>query len=71
LTRKTGGRGKRTVLAFDAKVKCRDATAKNWHAVPMSERMWATAIDGDVALMTTGDGKFERETARRPASAGR
>lgn len=32
-----------------------------WTAVPTPESLWLTARDGDVVLVTTGDGRFTRE----------
>lgn len=55
-----GGATPSTVEAFDATVKCKDAGDANWKATPTSERMWFTSRDGDVVLVTTGDGKFKR-----------
>jgi competence protein ComEC len=51
-----------TLLAFDAAVSCKQATSDNWKAIPVSDRLFSTARDGDVTLVTTGDGVFVRET---------
>jgi beta-lactamase superfamily II metal-dependent hydrolase len=60
LTRVLGGPGARAIDAFDGE-RCDRATARDWVAVPASDRLWATARDGDVVLTTTGDGTFRRE----------
>jgi len=65
LTEAMGGPGSRTVKAFEgtcAKVEAKaEAKAANWIDVPATDRLWATARDGDVMLRTAGDGVFERE----------
>jgi competence protein ComEC len=33
----------------------------SWTDVPRPDGLWSTAVDGDVVLVTTGDGKFRRE----------
>jgi competence protein ComEC len=60
LTRVLGGAGARTIDAFDGD-RCDRATAADWIAVPASDRLWATERDGDVVLVTSGDGTFRRE----------
>jgi len=60
LTRLFGGKTSRTILAFDG-LRCDRAKASDWIAVPASERLWATARDGDVVLTTGGDGTFAAE----------
>lgn len=60
LSKRIGGRATKTIEAFDAAVRCKEATDRNWHEVPVSDRMWFTARDGDVELVTTGDGTFTR-----------
>ena len=35
-------------------------TGVDFVAVPTSDRLWATERDGDVVLVTTGDGVFRR-----------
>lgn len=61
LTNILGGPGSTTITAFDAStVKCKDGGPANWIDVPASDHLWATARDGDVALVTTGDGVFQR-----------
>jgi competence protein ComEC len=47
------------LTAFDG-TRCDRATAQDWVGVPGSERLWATERDGDVVLVTTGDGGFAR-----------
>jgi competence protein ComEC len=51
--------GRATLTAF-AGTRCDRATAADWTAVPASPRLWATERDGDVVLVTTGDGVFRR-----------
>ena len=48
-----------TLTAFDG-TRCDRATDAEWVAVPVSDRLWATERDGDVVLVTTGDGVFTR-----------
>jgi competence protein ComEC len=60
LTAALGGAGSSTLRAFDG-ASCRAATDADWRDVPASDRLWATARDGDVALTTRGDGEFVRE----------
>jgi len=50
---------KATLAAFDG-TRCDRATPADWVAVPTSDRLWATERDGDVVLVTTGDGVFAR-----------
>ncbi len=61
LTQALGGPGSKSILAFDAKVSCKQGTDANWIDVPASDRLWATERDGDVVLSTTGDGTFSKE----------
>jgi competence protein ComEC len=56
LTQALGGPGKDSVEAFDAKVSCKGADDSHWQTTATSDRMWATERDGDVILVTTGDG---------------
>lgn len=59
LTNLTGGPGKHAITSFDASsVKCKNGTDDNWLDRPASDHLWATARDGDVVLVTTGDGQF-------------
>lgn len=61
LTDATGGPGSRKVEVYDASVrKCRNQTAGDWKRIAISDRLWITAFDGEVTLVTTGDGLFER-----------
>jgi competence protein ComEC len=60
LTATLGGAGSKTLRAFDARASCRTRADDHWVEVPASDRLWATARDGDVALTTRGDGRFER-----------
>jgi competence protein ComEC len=66
LTTAMGGAGAKTVKAFDSEdgvVKCKNSTPANWDEVPANDNIWSTARDGDVVLVTRGDGKFERAGA--------
>lgn len=60
LTRALGGPGASTVEAFDGSAKCQKAGRERWKATPVSDRLWFTARDGEVVLVTTGDGVFAR-----------
>ncbi len=65
LTTSMGGAGSRTVKSFDSKdgvVKCANNTPADWAEVPANDNVWSTARDGDVVLVTKGDGTFERVT---------
>jgi competence protein ComEC len=58
-----GGEQTSETGAFDAAVKCKDPTHSNhWRHVPTSDHLWLTERDGDVELLTTGDGTFQRKT---------
>jgi competence protein ComEC len=59
ISRVLGGAAARPLRSFDGEL-CDRATPEDWVAVPASERLWATARDGDVVLATTGDGTFRR-----------
>ncbi len=61
LTAKLGGAGTGSILSFDGSVSCRSASDSHWAQVTASDRLWATPRDGDVTLMTKGDGVFVRE----------
>lgn len=52
-----------SIRSFDGAVACTKAKDKNWKDVPASSHLWATARDGDVVLVTRGDGVFERREA--------
>jgi hypothetical protein len=60
LTNALGGAGRSTILAFGGKVRCEDAKDDDWREVPASDRLFSTARDGDVVLVSRGDGRFER-----------
>jgi competence protein ComEC len=60
LTRLLGGPTGATLEAFDGE-RCDRAVDADWIAVPTSAAIWATERDGDVVLVTTGDGVFHRE----------
>jgi len=62
LTVQLGGSGAGTVRAFPPAISCKTAPAGlAWLDEPASDRLWATSRDGDVVLITTGDGAFQRE----------
>lgn len=63
LTKSMGGPGAKTIKSFDGKVKCGASTPANWVEAPANDNLWSTARDGDVVLVTNGDGIFERVTA--------
>jgi hypothetical protein len=51
-----------TIRAFPPATSCETAPASlPWLEEPASDRLWATPRDGDVVLVTTGDGAFQRE----------
>jgi competence protein ComEC len=61
LTAATGRFGKSSLRAFNAAGSCKHATEPNWNSIPVSDRVFSTARDGDVTLTTMGDGLFVRE----------
>ena len=69
LTAATGGPGAEVVRAFDGATSCRAATAESWRDVPTSDRTWFTARDGEVTLVTAGEGVFRREVTSDGARA--
>jgi len=46
------------VLRAFAGTRCDDSSGSHWADVATSEHLWATPRDGDVVLVTTGDGVF-------------
>lgn len=60
LTRALGGAGTSNVEAFDGALPCGHDSDDGWRVVPTSDRLWLTERDGDVSLVTTGDGVFTR-----------
>ena len=60
LSRAIGGERTKTLRAY-AEHKCASPNAAGWSDVPASDRIWSTARDGDVTLVTSGDGSFARE----------
>ena len=66
VTRTLGGPGRRTIAAFEGEIACRDAGPGSWREVPASDQLWATSRDGDIALVTEGDGKFARVKPSAP-----
>jgi beta-lactamase superfamily II metal-dependent hydrolase len=60
VTKLLGGSGSRTLTSFDGLVSCRKSKPANWTQVPASDRLWSTSRDGDVVLLTHGDGVFTR-----------
>lgn len=72
LTAATGGPGRRAAAVFDGETSCRQTRSDDWADVPTSDRLWITARDGDVVLVTSGDGRFERAVGgNRQAASGR
>jgi competence protein ComEC len=63
LSRALGGAPATAIGAFDG-VRCDRATPEDWVWLPASERLWATERDGDVVLVTRGDGVFRRVAAQ-------
>jgi beta-lactamase superfamily II metal-dependent hydrolase len=65
VNRALGGGAEKTLLGFDGKGSCRKSRAgggqAGWVPVPVTDRLWATERDGDVVLVTRGDGVFVRE----------
>lgn len=68
LARVLGGPTTSTLRAFDGSVSCKassaavgDEATAHWHEVPVPAHLLATARDGDVTLVTVGDGVFTRE----------
>jgi competence protein ComEC len=59
VTAALGAPGQRSLEAFDG-VSCKQGEG-TWTAVRVSDRLFSTARDGDVVLMTTGNGEFKRE----------
>jgi competence protein ComEC len=60
LNRTLGGAPSGRAWAFDGSVPCGREGDAGWDEVATSERLWITARDGEVALVTSGDGIFER-----------
>ena len=60
LSRALGGARSKTVKAY-ADAKCASPNQAGWIDAPASDRLWSTARDGDVVLVTTGNGVFVRE----------
>ena len=54
-----GGPGQKTIESYDGH-SCKEGDG-TWSAVRVSDRLFSTARDGDVVLMTTGNGEFVRE----------
>ncbi len=59
LSAELGGTGA-PLRAYDAN-KCDDADDASWKMVPASDRLWDTSRDGDVVLVSSGDGAFTRQ----------
>ena len=52
----------RTLQVFDDEVECKsEASSTHWTEAVASDRLWATERDGDVVLVTRGDGSWSRE----------
>lgn len=54
------GASKRAMEVFKGS-SCKGASASDWATIEVSDRILSTARDGDVVLVTTGDGAFARE----------
>ncbi len=65
LAKTLGGATDGVVRAFDAALAgasgCKSAGPTAWRDVPVPSALWSTARDGDVTLVTRGDGTFIRE----------
>ena len=59
VTAALGAPGQRSLETFDGH-SCKEGDGK-WSPVRVSDRLFSTARDGDVVLMTTGNGEFKRE----------
>jgi competence protein ComEC len=59
LTKVLGGGEGRPLTAFDGD-RCNRAQPSDWVEVATTDRLWATARDGDVTLVSHGDGVFTR-----------
>jgi competence protein ComEC len=55
-----GGPKTQSILSFEG-ASCRRGKESDWEQVPASDRIWSTSRDGDVSLMTVGDGVFVQE----------
>ena len=60
LSRATGGERTRPMEVFEG-TSCRKAGATDWTTIAVDDHVLLTARDGDVRLVTTGDGTFTRE----------
>lgn len=49
-----------TLRVFDESTGCKGAPESAWKDLPVNEHLFSTARDGDVTLVTTGDGVFRR-----------
>jgi beta-lactamase superfamily II metal-dependent hydrolase len=61
LNRALGGGGESSLLGFAGPMSCKKSHGAGWVSVPVTDRLWATERDGDVVLVTHGDGVFQRE----------
>lgn len=61
LTAALGGPGRFSLSSFDGTVLCAAAKPANWVAVKVSDRLFATERDGDLVLVTNGNGSFTVE----------
>lgn len=67
LNQRLGGPGEAVVDAFDGALPCGRESDEGWRAQPTSERLWVTSRDGDVTLVSTGDGVFKVRAIAGPA----
>lgn len=56
-----GGQGTGTVRAFFGQ-SCKDAGPESWRDVPTPATLFSTARDGDIRLVTNGNGEFVRSS---------
>lgn len=65
-----GGARTETLEAFDPRAHpreaCRDAPREAWRPIPVPRTLWSTSRDGDVTLVTRGDGVFVRVQESQP-----
>ncbi len=59
LSRALGGAATQTVRAFGGQ-SCKDEGAESWRDVPTPATLFSTARDGDIRLVTHGNGEFIR-----------
>ncbi len=60
LGRVLGAPGPASLQVFGG-ASCKDGGSADWSSIHVSDRLFSTARDGDVVLMTTGNGNFVKE----------